>query len=196
MFVLLTFAACSERGLRHAITPVTPGDRFLSATYNHFEGGVLFHDLEYGLNVLWESSFKQGRVYKENAGFFVSQGLVILPNKENTSQSARLSGLPVQIIDNKLYIQFEGNLLEVLGIIHTHIEGMPEPSPRVDYQYGYMGIHNYVMGYIDIFDAYKDAQGYEVSSRLGPRKAYETIPSHVRNSAPKLKTADLAVLSH
>ena len=51
------------------------------------------------------------------------------------------------IDSGKFYVKFAGTFIEVLGIIHTHpdVHSRPEPSPQNDYQYGNLGIHNYVM---------------------------------------------------
>ena len=78
----------------------------------------------------------------------------------------------------KFYVKFEGTFIEVLGIIHTHpdVYSRPEPSPKNDYQYCNLGIHNYVMDHINLFDAYKNTNGHEVYKRLGPRHAYDKIP--------------------
>ena len=179
--ILLTFSGCSEKEFQP-----THGnqkqDGFFSLTYNHFEGGVLFADVEMGLNVLWDASFMNGRAYKENIGLFVPGGLLILPNKDNRSNSGRL--VPMQVKNKKLIICFAGETIQVLGIIHTHPDANTErmPSPRNDYQFSYIGIHNYVMGHFDLFDAYKNSQGNEEYIRLGPRDAYHLIPILKRRS--------------
>lgn len=89
-----------------------------------------------------------------------------------------LSALQLSIDGRKLYVKFEGNFVEVLGIIHTHpdIHCLPQPSPRNDYQYAFLGIHNYVMDHHNLFDGFKDTKGNEVFTRLGPRTAYHMIP--------------------
>jgi len=153
-------------------------DRFVSASFNHFEDGILFTDIELGLTILWQASFKNGATYKENLGFFVTGGLLILPNKLNTYKSARLNALPNRIEDNKLYVLFDGNYLQIRAIIHTHPDNysLHEPAPRYDYQYGYLGIHNYVIDHVYLLDAYKDEKGNEIFQRLGRRNAYHKIP--------------------
>ncbi len=187
-FVLIALTSCSEQMFQARVIDNQPKDRFLSATYNHFEGGVLFKDVEFGLKVLWEASFKNRQAYKENLGFFVPDGFLILPNKGNTIKRSRLDALPNQTGNNRLFVQFEGRVLQVLGIIHTHpdIYSVRMPSPGNDYQYGYLGIHNYVMDHLDLFDAYKDSGGNEVYERLGSRNAISRIvlntprdPAHI-----------------
>ena len=175
--ILFTSVACSKRDFISTEVKYQK-DRFPSASYNHFEGGVLFTDVEAGLNVLWKASFKEGGTYKENMGYFVNGGLLILPNKHNTDLTARPIALPTKTEDRKLYVKFRDSYIQVLGIIHTHPEfhSTPGPTPRNDYQYSYLGIHNYVMNHLNLYDAYKDDKGYEVYDRLGPRHAYEKIP--------------------
>ena len=180
LFIVVSFfavpiAALCQRNSSHNELSANEKNEFISNVYNHFEGGILFRDVEKGLDILWSASFKGKRVYKENAAFFVPDGLLILPNKENTTRSASLSALPVQIREGKLFVLFEGILMPVLGIVHTHIDGLPEPTPRNDYQYGYTGIHNYIMSYVDLFDAFKNSQGNEVYSRMGSRSSVAKI---------------------
>jgi hypothetical protein len=150
----------------------------ISFAYDHFKDGVLFADVEYGLEVLWHASFVGRSVYKENLGVFVPEGLLILPNTGNTPWSSKLSALPNVIRNNRLYIIYNGNHHEVLGIIHSHpdINSLPMPTPRNDYQYCYLGIHNYVMDYANLFDAYKDVRGDEAFVRLGNRNEYTRLP--------------------
>lgn len=148
----------------------------VSEQYNNFEGGVLFHDIHQGLDILWEASFKRTISFKEHLAFFIREGVLICPNKKNTLYSASLGALPVKAEENKFLVLFDGEYREVLGIIHTHIAGLPEPAPRNDFQYAYLSIHNYVMSYQDLYDAYKDTKGCEVTKRLGPRRAYDKLP--------------------
>ena len=173
--LLLTVAilsACSEE-IFHSATHEC--DKLVSARYDHFNEGVMFHSLEDGLDVLWKASFHGQVPYKENAGFLVAEGLIILPNRNNTLQSASISALPIKVLDNKLYVQYKGNLLEVYGIIHTHIDphSAATPAPRNDYQYGYLGLHNYVLSFTAIYDAYKNCAGEELFTNLGARKDYK-----------------------
>ena len=159
---IITLSSCSVERIQSTAKPRTP---FVSANYNHFEGGVLFPNVKEGLEIIWSASFR-GRCnpFKENVAFFVTGGLLILPNEHNTVSTGRLSALPVKIFNNTLYVLHNEQLLEVLGIIHTHVDpyGMNTPSPKQDYQFGYLGIHNYVMSYHEIFDAFKDVHGDEV----------------------------------
>lgn len=176
--VLMILLNCSPKEFRSASIQPFASDKFLSLTFNHFEGGVLFGDVELGMDVLWEASFKDGRTYKENVGYFVSEGLLILPNKNNTAESAQLDALPNHVVGKKLYVLFGDTYLEVLGIIHSHpdVHSLRMPTPRNDYPFSYLGIHNYVMGFLDLLDAYKDPGGNEVFDVLGPRKSYARIP--------------------
>jgi hypothetical protein len=173
---LHTLVSCSQKEFMPS--KAHQKDRFLSSSYNHFENGILFTDVEAGLEVLWKASFKDGNVYKENLGFFVNGGLLILPNKYNTCTTARPTALETKIHGGKLHVKFAGNFTEVLSMIHTHpdVHTRREPTPRNDYQYCYSGIHNYVMDHLNLFDAYKDAIGREVYDRLGPRDSYHKIP--------------------
>jgi hypothetical protein len=176
--ILFTNVACSKKDFLSTEVKRQQKDRFPSATFNHFEDGVLFTDAEAGLNILWDASFKDGGTYKENMGYFINGGLLILPNKDNTDLTARPIVLPVKAEDGKLFVKFRNNYTQVFGIIHTHPEfhSTPGPTPRNDYQFSYLGIHNYVMNHLNLYDAYKDANGYEVYKRLGPRNAYHRIP--------------------
>ncbi len=141
---------------------------FLSEYYNHFEGGVLFTDIESGLTVLWGASFKNGRPYKENLGLLVSGGLLILPNHHNTIHSSRFDAATF-VENNKLYVSFNGLVLQVMGIAHTHPDGLArsEPTPGKDFQYAYLGIHNYIINKKHLYDAFYNARGNEVFDRFG-----------------------------
>ena len=171
-----SLVSCSEKEILRRPIGISQG--FLSGEYNHFEGGVLFTDVAVGLDVLWEASFQHGRAYKENLGFFIPGGLVIAPNKNNSIHRAKLNSFFLKVIDGKLYINVNDQDLQVLGIIHTHPDerSLRMPTPRNDYQYAFMGIHNYVMAHRDLFDAYKKPNGNEVYKRLGPRSAYGKLP--------------------
>jgi len=178
MMVLFTNVACSKKDFISTEVKHQQKDRFPSASFNHFEDGVLFTDVEAGLEILWKASFKEGNAYKENLGFFIKDGLLILPNKNNTYKSSKLGALETVLDSGKFYVKFEGTFMEVLGIIHTHpdVYSRPEPSPQNDYQYCNLGLHNYVMNHTNLFDAYKNTSGHEVYKRLGPRQAYDKIP--------------------
>jgi len=186
-----TFTRCSMEALPQ-VTRHPMHDRFVSAEFFSFEEGVLFSDIEAGLSILWEASFRNGEGYKENLGFFISGGLLILPNTDNTYKSARLNALPNLVKDNKLFVKYKGSFIEVLGIIHTHpdIHSLRMPSPRNDYQFCYLGIHSYVMSHFDLFDAYIDAFGGETYKRLGPRDSFGLI----NIPAGKLRLPIVAVL--
>jgi len=151
---------------------------FVSLQYNHFEGGVLFENTETGLDILWDASFRKSSVYKENAGFFVNGGLLILPNHTNEHNHATITALPTQIIGNKLFVLYREIWLEALGIIHTHPDAycQARPSPGNDYQYCYLGIHNYVMDRFALYDAHKDRFSRERYTLLGNRNDYHHIP--------------------
>lgn len=153
-------------------------NEFLSLSYNHFKDGVLFTDIQTGLEVLWSASFNDGQVYKENLGVFIPAGLLIFPNTGNTPRSSKLSALPQVIRDKKLFVLFNGEFHEVLAIIHSHpdLNSLPMPSPQRDYQFCYLGIHNYVMDFNNLFDAFKNDRGEEIFVRLGTRTAYTMIP--------------------
>ncbi len=184
LILLVHILGCSDKTLLK-VTQESDKREFLSEGYNHFEGGVLFTDTEEGLSVLWRSSFKYGRVYKENLGFFLEAGLLILPNYRNTQNSSAYNVMHIFSQDNKLFVAFHGTYLEVLGIIHSHPDrsGIQTPTPGRDYPFGYLGIHNYVMSKYDLFDAYKDCKGIESFKRLGPRNSYANIPLIKSNKA-------------
>lgn len=174
--LLIEMTACSYKSLEHFNKPAEK--KSVSEYYHHFENGLIFSDIESGLNVLWEASFKNGKLYKENIGFFVPQGLLILPNKDNTANSSRFSSLYVFTRHKKLWVEHQGSYIEVLGIVHTHPNdwGMNIPTSRSDYQFGYLGIHNYILTHNDLIDAYLDSKGDETYDRLGKRDSFTKIP--------------------
>ena len=186
--VFVTLGSC--RVSDHSLTKSpTLNDPFPSETYHHFAGGVLFPDVSYGLQVLWKASFKKRNVYKENLAFFVAGGLLILPNKDNTTTSSSLNALPKRLRDGVLYVDFQGVEMKVLGIIHTHPAPgcVRMPAPKADYQFCKLGLHNYVMTSLDLFDAYKDARGSEKYKRLGGRTDYAEIPWPLFSDPPKME---------
>ena len=193
--LIILAASCAQKSLVPADASKKESIS-LSEKYNHFKDGVLFADVDFGLHVLWESSFSKGRVYKENLGFFVEQGLLILPNKDNTRNSSSISALSTFLFEKKLFVEFRGEYLEVLGIIHSHPNpcGIQEPTPVSDFQYSYLGIHNYIIGRSDIYDAYKNGKGVEVVEWLGTRNSYSVIP--FTNAIPPLYALNIQPLSH
>jgi hypothetical protein len=174
---VLILTGCSRREMFSSTDRPTQS-KSLSEHYNHFSGGLLFTDMNEGLKVLWAASFVNGRAYKENLGYFVTGGLLISPNRDNTYKGASTNALTKLLRDGKLYVIHQGIELEVLAIIHTHpsFQSLRMPTPSADYQFGHMGIHNYIIGHDDLFDAYKDASGYEVYERLGGRTEFGKIP--------------------
>jgi hypothetical protein len=170
--------SCSKNDFPEAGKAVKNVVESVSASYNHFEGGVLFSDVEQGLDILWDASFDGRRIYKENLGMFINGGLLIMPNRDNTRTSAVISSLPTIVKDNKLFVLYNGEYVAVEGIIHTHPDtySVREPAPRSDYQYCSLGLHSYIMGSYDLIDAMKTRKGDERFTRLGPRKSYNKIP--------------------
>ncbi len=150
---------------------------FWSEYYNHFEEGVLFTDIEQGLSVLWKASFKNGQVYKENLGLIVSGGVLILPNKNNTANSSRFS-VSLFVKENKLYVECRDITFQVMGIVHTHPDGLSfiEPTSKKDYQFAYLGIHNYIISNNLLFDAYYNERGNETFERIRKTHNYQGIP--------------------
>ena len=173
--VILTFSVllsnCSQRSLKTYTT-----GKGVSESFKHFEGGTLFSDVELGLDILWKTSIRKNGPYKENLAFFVEEGLLIVPNKHNTYETAVLGALPLEVIEDELFVVYRERKLKVLGIIHTHPYGSPEPAPRRDFQYSYLGIHNFVMSRFDLYDGYKTKTGREISYRLGSRTSYKNLP--------------------
>jgi hypothetical protein len=181
ILIMHTLSSCSDKGLSHDNANYK-AIHSISRDYNHFEGGVLFTNVEEGLDVLWVASFKNGNnLYKENAAFFVPDGLLILPNTLNTPRSATLSVIEHYIDHHKLFVRFAGTSMQVLGIVHTHpdIFSLHIPAPKNDYQYSRLGIHNYVMDHRCLLDAYKDPAGREVFTVLGKRDTYKRIPFNI-----------------
>jgi hypothetical protein len=178
MLMLMLALSCSRRDVPQA-NSADERKRFVSLEYNHFEEGALFSDVHAGLTILWEASFRNGNnAFKENLAFFLDDGLLILPNNRNTLTSASLTTLRNYVENGKMYVVFKDVPKEVLGIIHTHpdVYSLHMPSPKNDYQFCYMGIHNYIMDNLFLFDAYKDTRGNEVFDILGSRNDYAKIP--------------------
>jgi hypothetical protein len=150
----------------------------LSEFYKHFEDGVLFENVEQGLDMLWGASFKKGRPYKENLGFFTPAGLLILPNEKNEINTSKLCALPLNFKDREMRVLYQGIYLHVLGIIHTHpsFDYNQTPTPNSDFQFGFLGIHNYVMCKNWLFDAY-DPINFAEFKTLGRRDDYHKLPS-------------------
>jgi hypothetical protein len=154
--------------------------QFLSGAYNHFKEGLIVHDIDEGVDLLWRASFKNGTVYKENLGFLIHEGLLIAPNEMNTRSTSRL-GIYNQIIeDGKLFVLYKGHQYQVLAILHTHPGGNAIPSPRYDFQYSYLGIHNFVISQNHIYDAFKDKRGNEVFRSIGDRTSTQMILTVLR----------------
>ena len=145
---------------------------------NQFDGGVLFHEVNFGLNVMWKESFNSdGSVDKENAAFLIPDGLLVLPNSENTQRSSKISILPlVSRTDasgnRNLFVKFGPDFHQILGVIHTHPNGNPYPTPKVDFQLvKQYGIQSFIMSEPQIREAYIDSRGNEKSRRIGSRNA-------------------------
>jgi hypothetical protein len=184
--VMISFAASCSQKLVAPSDSVGQEDAFMSQEYGHFEGGVLFSDVEHGLHVLWHASFRNRKVYKENIGFFVEGGILILPNKDNTQTASRINALPIVPSNNKIYVEFNGQYMEILGIVHTHPNpyGSQVPTSGSDFQFTYLGIHSYVIAVGDVYDAFRDRKGQETFERIGSRNSLATIP--FTNSLPRL----------
>jgi hypothetical protein len=156
-------------------------EQFLSSSYNHFKDGLVVNDIDEGVDLLWRASFRNGRVYKENLGLLIHQGLLIAPNEMNTRNRARLSIYRKTIEDGKLFVLYKEQQHQVFAILHTHPEGPPVPSPRHDFQYASMGIHNFVISRNHIYDAFKDKKGNEVFRRIGDRSSTDMILAVIKN---------------
>jgi hypothetical protein len=178
LFLMVLSLSCCSKEFADVRKPAKEGVQSVSEAYNHFAGGILFPDVEEGLAILWAASFNKKRIYKENLGMFIKGGLLIMPNDRNTPTSAVINVLPTIISDSKLFVLYNGKYWQVLGIVHTHpnTSRIREPTPGHDYQYCFLGIHNYVLGYQDLLDALKTPDGQEHFTRLGPRTAYHKIP--------------------
>jgi len=176
--IFLSYTHCSKT-ISVPVVGTLNERTFLSEYYNHFEGGVLFTDVEFGLSVLWNASFKNGRVYKENLGYIVPAGLLILPNADNTRRSSRLDAT-LYTDERKLYTKCLGFTMQVLAIVHTHPDktGLSEPAPENDYQYAFIGLHNYVISTYDLYDAFYNSRGEEKFVRLGPNKSFSKISGY------------------
>jgi hypothetical protein len=177
------FSTSNARSNRHRQPATGNRQRFFpSEAYNHFEGGKLFTDVQEGLDVMWKASFRYGKPYKENLGFILPHGILVAPNKDNTRSTAAISVYPKWVEYGKLLLLYNGNIYEVLAIVHTHPQPvLQEPTPLYDFQYCFMGIHNFVISRQHIFDAWKDKDGNETFRILGKRTEYERIVGAMRN---------------
>jgi hypothetical protein len=150
-------------------------DDFVSATYNHFEGGLIVTDIDEGIDLLWRASFKNGWPYKENLGFLIPEGLLIAPNVANSPTHAKLSVYSAILEHGKLMLNYNGRYYQVLAILHTHPSGISTPTPRKDFQFGFMGIHNFIISRHRIYDAFKNKKGREVFKCIGNRDSGKMI---------------------
>ena len=127
---------------------------------------------------MWQASFVGQRPYKENVGLFVEGGLLVLPNESFEINRATLGCLDMSVEDGKLFVYFRGLYRQVLAIVHTHpdVYALREPSPFTDYPYSTLGLHNYIMGHLDLFDAFRTESGQKHYVRLGARNEYWRIP--------------------
>ena len=141
-----------------------------------FPGGLMFTNVAEGLNTLWEMSFKNKRVHKENMAYFINGGLLILPNINNKRNRSSHS-LPTEVIDGKVFVTHNSVQYQVLAIVHTHPDagGIQEPSARADYTFQSYGIHNYVMSSWALWDAYQDTP-----HEMGKRTDYFKLPLEIR----------------
>jgi hypothetical protein len=171
MTLLIICTSCSIKILK-------PGEKHnaVSESFGHFEGGVLFTDVVSGLDIMWDASVQQNGPYKENLAYIVAEGLLVAPNTANTTNTSLINALPLCTINNELFVFHNGRNLKVLAIIHTHPAGIPEHTPRSDFQYCYLGIHNFVMSRFDLYEGYKTQNGNEISVRVGQRRSYEKLP--------------------
>jgi hypothetical protein len=177
----ISMTNCAEKLVNADADITKKKEQFLSSYYNHFKDGLIVKDIAEGVELLWRASFKNGYVYKENLGLLLHEGLLIAPNELNTRNRTRLSIYNKSIKDGKLFVLYNGHQHQVLAILHTHPEGTPIPSPRHDFQYAYIGIHNFVISQGDIYDAFKDKKGNEVFRRIGDRSATEMILAVINN---------------
>ena len=146
---------------------------------------------------MWRASFRYGKPYKENMGFILPHGILVAPNKNNTSTSAVLAVYPKWVEDGKLLLLYKENIYQVLAIVHTHPHSsMPEPAPLYDFQYCFMGIHNFVISHHHIFDAWKDKNGNEMFRIIGKRTEYERIGEQVASRRSQVSSRRLQVAGH
>jgi hypothetical protein len=188
--LIALFAGCSERLLDVDTEKAQQKHKlhFVSARYNHFADGLIIPDINEGADLLWRASFKNGIVYKENLAFLIAEGLLITPNESYSSASANLSVYATIIENGKLMVLYKQRAYAVLGIVHTHPGyGPPKPTPRYDFQFGYMGVHNFIISRNDIYDAIKDKAGKEMFRRIGARGESHMILAAVRNEPIKSK---------
>jgi len=158
--------------------------RILKRINNHtvrthsFSEGVLYKikDIGRGLKDIWEASkYVKGEGYKESFGIFTSEGLLVLPNKENGEDNPVGSFKFLSSIINEMQskVIFNGEELEILGIVHTHPDsgGKSEHTPysqsRFEWNWTKSKIGNYVIAIDGIYHAQPD---YLTSDWIGYRK--------------------------
>jgi hypothetical protein len=181
--MILGAGGCADKLIDVDATSARQHDEFVSAAYDHFKDGLILTDINEGLDLLWRASFRNGRVYKENLALILPEGVLITPNNANTRNRARLSTYQKIIDGEKLFVIYQGRRYEVLAIIHTHPDGLPIPAPRFDFQYAFLGIHNFVISRNHIYDAFKDKKGNEIFRRIGDRTSTDMILAVLRNDA-------------
>jgi hypothetical protein len=169
----LALCCCSRGGYQFSHRPQS-----ISLQFQHFEGGRLFIDAQTGLDILWKASFAGSVPYKETVAYFIDEGLLILPNSLNTARSGKVAPLSLQIVGQAVFVLYDGTYRRIRAIIHTHPDpcSLPMPAPGKDFPFSGYGIHNYIMDFGNLLDAYVDRTGNEVFSRIGDRDAYSLIP--------------------
>ncbi|GHM98601.1 hypothetical protein WSM22_00910 [Cytophagales bacterium WSM2-2] len=150
-----------------------------------FHGGVLYkiEDIGQGLKDMWKASgcVNEG-LCKENLGLFTSQGLLVLPNKGNSYNHVMgsLKFLGSLINGDHTKVIFQGEEIEILGMVHTHpnFAGIMEHTPyaQVQFEWNWTAgkIGNYVLATDGIYQAQLD---YLTSKWIGYKvnKVYQLI---------------------
>jgi hypothetical protein len=71
--------------------------------------------------------------------------------------------------------------MEVLAFVHTHPNSVAvnEPTSKKDYQFAYLGIHNYIISHHYFYDAFYDTYGNEVFDR---HNVNHNLPAIMQNT--------------
>jgi RHS repeat-associated protein len=158
-----------------------------------FEGGVMYSDVAQGLQDMWSASGVFKGEYRENLAVFTSQGLLVLPNTNNSRNNSKqsLAFFSLRFVDNKPQINWGGkdNWLPVLGVVHTH----PDPSGYQKHAEYWespgdwlwtkgAGLSHFVISTTGIYEGTYDGSDY-ISTFVGPRnaKTYQGVANKYGN---------------
>jgi RHS repeat-associated protein len=103
------------------------------------QGAFLVTDPAKAYEYMWNNSFRDGKAWRENLGFLVEGGVIVLPTEgpryqqlvkmkdsfygTNNSQMSRSDYIPYTYRNGTRYVYLDGKEYKVLAGVHTHPEG-------------------------------------------------------------------------